>query len=412
MSERHISKKSNQPDALSHRISSGQGEHRDHLVVAGYSVQGHIGVRLRIAVFVAIIQSILFLAHVVIYETWIYLWAAPSGSSLLAVRAVLFLLSLTFVSASLLAFRFSNPLVRAFYRLAAAWAGLLNFLFFGACLSWLFYGLALLIGWRSSGPFIVGAFLDLAVIASAYGLVNAGRIRTKRVRLELANLPDSWHGRVAALVSDTHLGHVRNYGFSRKVATMLAAQRPDVVFIVGDFYDGTRAELTRLAQPWSRFPAALGVYFVAGNHEEFSDPAKYLDALRGVGVRVLENETVTVEGMQIVGVDYRSSVSPERFASVLSGAGVDPKRPSILLSHAPHNLEVGEHAGISLQLSGHTHRGQMIPYSWIVDRIFGKYAYGLHHFGKMLVYTSCGAGTWGPPLRVGTNPEIVLIRFE
>ena len=82
------------------------------------------------------------------------------------------------------------------------------------------------------------------------------------------------------------------------------------------------------------------------------------------------------------------------------------------MSHAPHRLEIPERAGISLQLSGHTHHGQMIPFTWIVDRIFGPFAYGLHRFGNMMVYTSCGAGTWGPPMRVGPDPEIVVLRFE
>jgi uncharacterized protein len=158
--------------------------------------------------------------------------------------------------------------------------------------------------------------------------------------------------------------------------------------------------------------APLGAYFVAGNHEEFTDPAKYLDAVRGAGIRVLHNEKVIIDGMQFVGVDYRASARPRRFESILRDAALDSNRASILLSHAPHQLEVAERAGVSLQLSGHTHRGQMIPFRWMVERIFGPYAYGLHRFGKMMVYTSCGAGTWGPPLRVGTDPEIVLIVFD
>ena len=104
--------------------------------------------------------------------------------------------------------------------------------------------------------------------------------------------------------------------------------------------------------------------------------------------------------------------SPNRFESILGSLAIDSNRASILLSHAPHHLEIPERAGISLQLSGHTHHGQMVPSSWIVERIFGPYAYGLHAFGNMMVYTSCGAGTWGPPMRVGTDPEVVLIRFE
>lgn len=368
--------------------------------------------RARIFVFIAVVQFILLLGHVAIYKTWIDLWGAPNASVLLWVRVAVATLAASFVVASILAFWFSNPFVRVFYCVASVWLGFLNFFLCGAALSWVAYGLAWALGWRTSGRPIVAAFFFLATIVSVYGIVNAGRIRTRRVTVKLPNLPESWRGRTAALVSDLHLGHVRGYGFSSRIVAMISALRPEIVFIAGDLYDGTRADLHRLAEPWSRLSAPLGTYFVAGNHEEFTDPPQYLDAVRSAGVRVLNNEKAIVDGMQLVGVNYHSSVNPRRFGSILQDVALEPNRPSILLSHAPHRLPIAEQAGISLQLSGHTHRGQVIPARWIVERIFGPFAYGLHPFGKMIVYTSSGAGTWGPPLRVGTDPEIVLIRFE
>jgi predicted MPP superfamily phosphohydrolase len=91
---------------------------------------------------------------------------------------------------------------------------------------------------------------------------------------------------------------------------------------------------------------------------------------------------------------------------------LDPTVASILLVHNPNRLPVAAEAGISLQLSGHTHLGQFHPFTAIVRRMYGKFAHGLHAFGDLLVYTSSGAGTWGPPMRLGSNPEIVLIQFE
>jgi predicted MPP superfamily phosphohydrolase len=124
------------------------------------------------------------------------------------------------------------------------------------------------------------------------------------------------------------------------------------------------------------------------------------------------NETVTVDGLQIVGVHYRDSTNPDRFRSILERASLDRSRSSILLAHAPHGLPIAEKEGITLQLSGHTHGGQLFPFTWFTRRVFGEYAYGLKRFGKLMVYTSSGAGTWGPPMRVGTRPEIALIEFE
>lgn len=368
--------------------------------------------RAQIAIFVAIIQSILLFGHFAIYETWIELWGAPEPRAALWLRIVLGVLSVSFVSASLLAFRYSNAAVRGFYRVAACWLGFTGLSFFASGACWTIYGAAWLIGWRGEGRPIVATLFGGAILAGVYGIVNAGRTRVKRVPVKLANLPESWRGRTAVLVSDMHLGHVRSFGFARKIVAMASQLRPDVVFIAGDLYDGVEVDLVGLAKPLSELSVPLGIFFVAGNHEEFSNRAKYLDAVARAGVRVLNNEKVIVDGMQLIGVPYHATVNAESFSSALGKADLDRNRASILLSHAPHRLEIAEQAGISLQLSGHTHHGQMIPFTWIVDRIFGPFAYGFHRFGSMMVYTSCGAGTWGPPMRVGTDPEIVLLRFE
>jgi uncharacterized protein len=369
-------------------------------------------VRARIVVFIAIVQSILFLGHFAVYRTWIDLWGVPRAPVLLALRETFSLLSVSFIAASLVAFRFSNLFARIFYRIAATWLGFLNFFLCSAFLSAVVSGLTRLTGWRTSGRLVVAILFGLAAVVSIYGIFNAGRIRIKRVNVKLPNLPQAWRGRTAALVSDLHLGHVRGYGFSSRIVALLAKLCPHIIFIAGDFYDGTRVDANRVAEPWSKLATPFGVYFVAGNHEEFSDHTKYLEAMKRAGVRVLNNEKVLADGIEIVGVHYHASVNPRRFESILRNANLDRNRASILVSHAPHRLPIPERAGISLQLSGHTHRGQLIPARWIVERIFGPYAYGLHAFGNMMVCTSSGVGTWGPPLRVGTNSEIVLIRFE
>jgi uncharacterized protein len=369
-------------------------------------------VRVRIAVFVAVIQTILFLAHWFVYETWATFWGVPDPSGISTVQAVLVLLSVSFVAASLLAFRYSHLVVRLVYRTAAVWLGVLNFCFLAACCCWIVYSLAGLSGLHWRHPAIAGTLFGIAILASIYGVINGSWIRVKRITVKLPNAPQSWRGRVAALVSDTHLGHVRTYGFSRRIVTQLQRLAPDVVFITGDLYDGTKADLDGLVAPWKDLSTPFGAYFITGNHEEFGDPAKYLQAVRRSGVCVLSSEKVTVDGLQIVGIHHRDSGNAERFRSILRGAALDRGRASILLAHAPNGLRVAEEEGISLQLSGHTHGGQIFPFTWIASRLYGQYAYGLKQFGHMMVYTSSGAGTWGPPMRVGTQPEIVLIQFE
>ena len=366
--------------------------------------------RKRIAVFVIIIQSILFLAHWFLYETWTAFWGMPAEPPKLQI--VLALLSVSFVVASLLAWRSSNLVVRVLYRFSAVWLGTLSFCFLAACACWAVYGGARLLGLHPDRQLLVSAFLVLALLASLYGVINAGWTRVRRVAVKLPNLPEAWRGRVAALISDTHLGHVRGARFLRKIVSTLTRLKPDIVFIAGDMYDGTVAKVNELAAPLAKLVVPWGSYFVAGNHEEFSDPTKYLDAVKQSGVRVLNSEKVMVDGLQIVGVHYHDSTNDDRFRAALRGAAVDRNRASILLTHAPDRLSIAEQEGFSLQLSGHTHGGQFFPFTWITSRLYGKFVYGLQRLGNLLVYTSYGAGTWGPPLRVGTKPEIVLLQFE
>ena len=213
-------------------------------------------------------------------------------------------------------------------------------------------------------------------------------------------------------MSDLHLGNYRGPRFARRMVKMANRLNPDVVFIAGDLYDGTPGDLARLAEPLSALKPPLGSFFVEGNHEEFSDSAKYLKAVAAAGVRVLVNELVVVDGLQILGVTYRDATHGEHFRKILRSTGFDRARPSILLEHAPDRIAVSAEEGISLQLSGHTHHGQFWPWTLAAARMYGKYVYGLQRIGEMQIYTSCGAGTWGPPLRVGNRPEIVAIRFE
>jgi len=369
-------------------------------------------VRARLPIFIAIVQSILILMHLFLYVTWRFFWGPTDSSALFTVRVTLALLSVSFVAASLLAFRYSNFLVRIFYTLSATWLGLGNFFFLAACASWIVYVVPRLFGVRLERRPLAIVIFGLGFLAGVYGIANAARTRVKKIAVKLPNLPESWRGRTAAMVSDLHLGHVRNVGFLRHIIKMLVRLRPDVVFIPGDLYDGTAVDLDRLAEPWAQFSAPLGSYFVTGNHEQFSSTTKYADAVKRSGIRVLENEKVVVDGLQIVGVHYRDSVNVERFRSVVRNAALDRSAASILLVHTPDRLPVAAEEGFSLQLSGHTHRGQFFPFTLIVSRIYGKFAYGLNRSDGLAVYTSCGAGTWGPPLRLGSNPEIVLIRFE
>jgi predicted MPP superfamily phosphohydrolase len=368
--------------------------------------------RPRMAVFISIIQVILFAVHWFVYATWMSFTGTANAPGDSAAKIILVLLSVSFVITSLLAFSYSNILIRIFYTISAVWLGMLSFFFLAASLSWLTYAATGLLGLPFHKQTIALLFFAVAAFASTYAIINALWIRVRRISVKLPNLPESWRGRVAALVSDVHLGHVRGRGFTQHIVHMLLRLRPDVVFITGDLFDGTSANLESVAKPWVHLTPPLGTFFVAGNHEEFSNDSKYFDAVRTSGIHVLDNEKISLDGLDLVGVRHGALLHSETFRSILRKASLDPKRPSILLAHAPDQLRIAEEEGISLQLSGHTHRGQFFPWTWITSRIYGPFVYGLKRLGRLMVYTTSGAGTWGPPMRLGAAPELVLIHFE
>jgi predicted MPP superfamily phosphohydrolase len=365
----------------------------------------------RLIGFILTIQSVLLLTHYLLYKTWTF---SPDGKihGALWLKLVVAFLSVSFVAASVFAFRYTNPALRAFYRAAAVWLGLLSFLFVAAVSSWIILAIARIAGLELNFHRLVEILFAVATAAGIYGVFNAGWTRVTRTTVRLANLPEAWRGRTAALISDVHLGHVRNGSFLRRMVAKILREEPDAIFIAGDLYDGTAIDAKQAAAPLSRLTAPHGVYFVAGNHEQFGDDSKYLQATSASGVRVLSNEKVEVDGLQIIGVPYRNAAQDGHFASVLRGIALDRDRPSILLTHAPDHPEIAEAAGVSLQLSGHTHLGQFIPWSWMARRIYRQFVYGLSRIGNMQVFTSSGAGTWGPPLRLGSNPEIVVLEFQ
>ncbi len=358
---------------------------------------------------VSVIAAILFLVTGFVCATWSHFFGVPgwcwwqAGPDLLTVG---------FIGATLVGFRRSNLFLRLVYNVSATWLGLLNFLFFAATACWIVAGLAGLFGWALPRVDIAAILFGAAIVTAIYGRINAAWLRVTRVTVQLPHLPEAWQGREVALVTDLHLGHLHGPEFLRRITARLASLRPEAVLISGDLFDGTTARLDWLVAPWKKFSAPKGIFYVTGNHDEFADRTIHIGAAKRAGLRVLHNEKVTVDGLQIIGVHDSEAGEADQLRGILRAARIDPLQPSILLAHQPVNLNVAAQEGVSLQLSGHTHRGQMWPWTLLVKRIFGPFAYGLNRLGPLQVYTSSGAGTWGPPLRVGTRSEIVLLRLE
>lgn len=358
-------------------------------------------------VFMGVFSLFLYIANLVVYEALAGIFEVTTPHGLWVLGALLFILSASFIVASILGMRFYNWFTRSYYLFSSLWIGFFTYLFLASVLYGLFLDIPTL-PTKALGQLLIA----LAILASMYGAVHARNIRISKIEVSLPNLPEKWKGRKAIWISDVHLGQLYGSSYAEKIVEKANALSHDIVFIGGDLYDGTEAiDATKFVAPLGGFSGKLGIYFITGNHEEIGKSGAFVTAVRSAKIRPLLDEMIEIDGLQLIGIDYRNSASKEGFKKVLSGLSIQPDKPSILLKHEPKDIDVARNAGISLQLSGHTHHAQMWPLGYIADFVYKGFAYGLKRSGKMYVYTSSGVGTWGPPVRVGTDCEIVHITF-
>jgi predicted MPP superfamily phosphohydrolase len=304
--------------------------------------------------------------------------------------------------------RFYNFLTRATYTVTAVWMGFFVYLFMASII----YLAAVIV---SDNPLIiVGDLLLLAAAgATVYGFFHAKNVSVKTIEVTLPSLPQKWQGRKAVWISDTHIGQVHGKKDMAKTVRMINSLAPDIAFIGGDLFDGSSVPaILELVTPLAEIRSPLGIYFVLGNHEQFENSEPFINKLSSLGITILKNRMIEINGLQLVGIEYSRATKKEGLRTALAGMAIDKSKPSILLKHEPSDLDIAEEAGISLQISGHTHKAQQWPLNYISEWTYKGYSYGLNPHGTMQVFTSSGTGTWGPPIRVGSDCEIIEFIFK
>ncbi len=366
-----------------------------------------------IPVFILTALSILFFSHYFIYFSLCHFFGIAALARRAALAGILVLLPASFIASSILAHWTNNFLSRAFYFCSSLWLGVGLTLILTLALAWGAWGTTKL-PTRSANPAIFGwAAVGLACLYSTYGIWNAYHPRARNLTVRIKNLPPAWRGRKVVQLSDVHLGHILRAGFASRLVAMANAESPDLVVITGDLFDGADGKLEELVAPLKALRAPLGIYFVTGNHETYLGVERAYAALRTTPVRILADEIVVIDGLQLIGISYPERGHSRDFAPVLPKLpGFDPALHSILLYHSPTHIAEAKAAGISLQLSGHAHQGQILPIQFISRLVYGRYYHGLHVEGDYTIYTSSGAGTWGPTMRTGNHPEIAVIQLE
>ncbi|MFF9176926.1 metallophosphoesterase [Streptomyces sp. NPDC014793] len=259
----------------------------------------------------------------------------------------------------------------------------------------------------------VGGAAAAAAVATVgqgtYGVLRGPRV--KRVTVPLARLPRAAHGFRIAVVSDVHLGPVLGRGFAQRVVDTVNATQPDLIAVVGDLVDGSVKDLGPAAAPLARLRARHGAYFVTGNHEYFSGAEQWVAEVRTLGLHPLENARTELPHFDLAGVNDLQGESEGRgpdFAKALGDR--DPARACVLLAHQPVQIHEAVRHGVDLQLSGHTHGGQLWPGNMIAAAANPTVA-GLERYGDTQLYVSRGAGAWGPPTRVDAPSDVTVIEL-
>ena len=256
-----------------------------------------------------------------------------------------------------------------------------------------------------------------AAAAAAVGTVGYGTYgvlrgpSVKRVTVPLAKLPRSAHGFRIAVVSDIHLGPLLGRGFAQKVVDTINATQPDLIAVVGDLVDGSVKNLGPAAAPLAGLKARHGSFFVTGNHEYFSGAEQWLEEVRTLGIHTLENARTELAGFDLAGVNDLQGESEGQgpdFGKALGDR--DTTRACVLLAHQPVQIHEAVKHNVDLQLSGHTHGGQLWPGNFIAAAANPTVA-GLERYGDTELYVSRGAGAWGPPTRVGAPSDITVVEL-
>ncbi len=337
------------------------------------------------------------------------------------------------ISAFVLARASDGWWVTGYYRFAAVWIGFLVHLLSAAAAAWLVIGVFHFLRIPVGRGTVAAILLVGACICSVYGIYNAFSPRVREIPVHLSGVPTAWEDAAIVVLSDIHLGRMHGRNFAENLVSRVNALEPKIVLITGDIFDGLGGDHSHLADSLDGLQAENGVFYVSGNHEDYIGKKRALRLLEESPMIRLDNEMAEIDGLEIVGISYPGIDSPDAIDG-LTRRGNEASTVRILLFHTPTNIitargdSVDRHfstywmpdtafrynreIGIDLQLSGHTHHGQIFPVNLLTFLLYRGYDYGLKQSGNMYVYTTSGAGTWGPPMRTASISEIAVIRLR
>jgi predicted MPP superfamily phosphohydrolase len=300
-----------------------------------------------------------------------------------------------------------SAFIQRAYQISALWLGIAINLSLAAALNWLLEGLRAIFHLPIPNPAFFAGTMAIATAYSIYGVWNAFSPKLTTYTTTIEGLPEHWHNKKLVHISDLHIGYIFGRQHLQRAVNRIRQIDPHMAAITGDLADSIQKDIPRQMAPLASLAREIPVLFAPGNH----DPRDMFHHLEKAGVTVLDDRAIRIEGLQIAGASCEPRNSPPRPIAT-SIEGYQRGLPTILLKHIPSHIQASKDSGVHLQLSGHTHAGQQFPFSIIARRIYKRFNSGFHTIGNFSINISMGLGTWGPPMRTTTNPEITVITLK
>ncbi len=376
---------------------------------------------------------ILFTMHWLFFRSIVAFFTTGSPFHKTAAYALMIVLTAIVLTGFAAARMHDGWWVTGYYWFAASWMGFLVHFLAAVLAAWILIGVCRIAKIPAGRSAIAALLLTGAFIYSIYGIFNAFSPRVHTIPVAIDHVPASWENSKIVHLSDIHLGRMHGAGFAKKLVQRVNDIEPDIVLITGDIFDGLGGESSRgLVTILDGIRAARGVFYVSGNHEGYIGRQKALRLLEKTTITGLENNRIEIDGLELIGISYGGIHSIDEIAG-LPGKIDKGNNVRILLYHTPTTIMAGSRDRMDrhfatywmpdtsfsqnretradLQLSGHTHQGQLFPFNLLTRLIYKGFHYGLNRSGDLYVYTTSGAGTWGPPMRTTTASEIAVIRL-
>jgi uncharacterized protein len=385
--------------------------------------------QIKFILFLGIMLTLILGLHVAVFRSALYFFQISRPVLKSTLYTAMIWLSFSFISAFFLLHWRENAWTIGYYKFAAIWTGFLIHFAVAVAGVWTFICMGRMAGYPFNSRPLAAVFLIAAAFGSIFGMWSSFHPVVRKATVSIKNLPRNWEGRTLAQLSDIHLGHFYGKKFAERIVRQVNALKPDLIVVTGDILDGMGGNFEQQIEPLKELSAPLGKYAVTGNHEYYIGMDRALGILNKTRLQILNNERVHINDLDLVGVGYPGIRRLEEIKNL--PVNNLPAVPRILLFHTPTNLQVNTDVQsdghfktywmpdtsytlnkalkIDLQLSGHTHHGQIFPFNFLTGWLFKGYDYGLNQDSGFQLYTSGGTGSWGPPMRTSGRPEIVLI---